>query len=105
MDLEHEEVVQLRLLWKGIEDAPLLYVNQFVLQHEQDELILTVGQLQPPILLGQPAEVIEQAKSLTYVPVNVVTRLAFTRQRLGELSRVINEQLEKFDRAHGKEAE
>lgn len=95
------DAVQLRLLWRGLDDTPLLYANQFVVQHERDELILTIGQFQPPILIGQPDERIEQARQLGYVPINVVGRYAFTRQRLAELAGYLNEHLQKFDQAHG----
>ncbi len=95
-----DNTVALRMLWRGMEDHPVLYANQFVMQHEQDELILTVGQFQPPILLGEAHERLEQARQLGYVPVSVVARLAFTRARLGELSRILQDHLDKYDQAH-----
>jgi hypothetical protein len=99
-DASDKDTVALRVLWRGMEDHPLLYVNQFLMQHDQDELILTVGQFQPPILLGEPHERVEQARQLGYVPVHVVARLAFTRARLGELSRILQDHLDKYDQAH-----
>lgn len=92
------ESVQLRLLWRGLDEVPLLYANQFVVQHERDELILTIGQFQPPILIGDAEHRFEQAKQLGYVPINIVGRYAFTRQRLAELVGYLNEHLEKFDK-------
>lgn len=92
--------IQLRLLWRGLDESPLLYANQFVVQHEQDELILTIGQFQPPILLGEPEERLAQARQLGYLPVTVVARLAFTRERFQELSQALQLHLAKFDEAH-----
>lgn len=94
---QEDGAVALPVLWRGLDDQPLLYANQFVVQHQGDELIVTVGQLQPPILLGQPHERMEQARRLSFVPINAVARYAFTRQRFGELIAVLSEHLQKFD--------
>jgi len=99
-DPPEQDSVTLSVLWRGLDDEPILYANQFVVQHEQDELIVTIGQFQPPILLGEPHERIEQAKRLGFLPVNAVARLAFTRARLGELVKILQEHLEKYDEAH-----
>ena len=97
-------MVSLRVLWRGLDEHEILYANQFVVQHDQDELILTIGQFQPPILLGEPHERMEQARQIGYLPINVVARLAFTRARLGQLAEALQEHLDKFDEAHrGKE--
>jgi hypothetical protein len=96
------EPFALRLLWRGLDEHPIEFANQFVIQSEQDEIILTIGQFQPPILLGEPHERIDQARQLGYVPINVVARYAFTRQRLGELTGYLIEHLRKFDEAHAE---
>lgn len=93
-------MIQLRVLWRGLDEMPLLFANQFVVQHERDELILTIGQFQPPILLGEPEDRLAQARQLGYLPVNVIARLAFTRERLGELTQALQAHLEKFDATH-----
>jgi hypothetical protein len=92
--------ITLTVLWRGIDDQPILFANQFIVQHEQDELILTIGQFQPPILLGEPAEKVAQAQRLSYVPINVIGRFAFTRKRFGELAGFLQEHLRKYDDAH-----
>jgi len=80
-----QEQVGVPIAFLGIEDVPVLYANHFIIQHNQNEFILSVGQLSPPILLGTPEEQAEQARQLSYVPVKIVARLAMTRQRLSEL--------------------
>ena len=92
-----EPIIQLPIVYVGLEDVPILFGNHFIIQHEQNEFILTAGQLTPPILLGTPEERLEQAKKLSYVPVRVVARLGFTRQRLEELIEALQENLRAYD--------
>ena len=91
------DAITLPLTYLGLEDIPILFANQFVIQHEKNEFILTVGQLQPPILLGTPEDRKEQAKKLTYVPIRVVARFGLTRQRLTELIEVLQSNLRTYD--------
>ena len=93
-----QDAIRLPLTYLGLEDVPILFANQFVIQHEQNEFVLTVGQLQPPILLGSPDERKEQAKRLTYVPIRVVGRFGLTRQRLAELIEVLQSNLQTYDK-------
>jgi len=92
-----QDAITLPVTYLGLEDVPILFANQFVIQHEKNEFVLTVGQLQPPILLGSPEERKEQAKKLTYVPIRVVARFGLTRQRLAELIEVLQSNLRKYD--------
>ena len=92
-----QDAITLPVTYLGLEDVPILFANQFVIQHEKNEFILTVGQLQPPILLGSPEERKEQAKKLTYVPIRVVARFGLTRQRLVELVEALQNNLRKYD--------
>ena len=92
-----QDTITLPVTYLGLEDVPILFANQFVIQHEKNEFVLTVGQLQPPILLGLPEERKEQAKKLTYVPIRVVARFGLTRQRLAELIEALQSNLRKYD--------
>ena len=92
-----QDAITLPVTYLGLEDVPILFANQFVIQHEKNEFVLTVGQLQPPILLGSPEERKEQAKKLTYVPIRVVARFGLTRQRLAELIEALQSNLRKYD--------
>lgn len=99
--MNEEEAISLPLVYVGVEDVPLLFTNQFVIQHHQNEFILTLCQVTPPILLGTKQERREQAKRLSYIPVKVVARIAFTRQRLVELISVLQENLRTYDATQG----
>lgn len=95
---QEEDTVALPVVYLGAEDEPILFANEFVIQHNKNEFVLTVGQLQPPILLGSPEERKEQAKKLTYVPIRVVARFGLTRQRLAELIEALQSNLRNYDK-------
>jgi cytochrome oxidase assembly protein ShyY1 len=99
--MTEEEEIRLPIVYIGTEDVPVALANQFVIQHQQNEFILTVGQIAPPILLGTDEERREQAKNVAYVPVKVVGRFTFTRQRLAELINVLQTHLRKYDEEQG----
>ena len=94
---EGREPIKVPVVFIGAEDTPVHYANQFVVAHQQDEFILTVGQVTPPLLLGTEAEQREQAQQLSFVPVKTVARFAFTRSRLVELISILQENLKRFD--------
>ena len=92
-----QKAVTVPLLFVGAEELPILYANHFVIQYERDAFILTVGQLSPPILIGNESEQREQLEALSYVEVKTVARLAFTRGRLDELIGILQANLRAFD--------
>jgi hypothetical protein len=77
------------IVWSGVEDLPVLYVNQFVSQAGPGEIFLTIGQLQPPALLGNEEERREQIEQISYVQVKPIARLAMTPSKLKELIQVL----------------
>lgn len=79
----------------------MLFANQFAIQFNQDEFILTVGQIQPPLLLGPPEQQHEQAKRLTHVAIRTLVRVGMTRQRMVELVELLTEHLRRYDEQQG----
>ncbi len=75
----------------------MILVFRFLIQALEDEFIITVGQLAPPALIGEEAERIEQLNAIEFVPVKVVGRFGLTAQRMRELVKALNENLECYD--------
>lgn len=96
-DKPEEGVIELRVLWRGLDDSPILFTNQFLIQTEQDDIILTLGQLQPPVLLGELEDRIAQAQQLGYIPINAVARFGLSRKSLGQLADALQEHIQKYD--------
>jgi hypothetical protein len=95
------EGVHLSVVWEGIDDMPILFVNQFLGQvGQQSEVILSFGQLAPPAIVGETQKEREkQARSLTHLPVKPIARLALTRAGLEQLVDVLHKTLENYDKA------
>lgn len=95
---ERPSSIDVPLAWIGAEELPVHLVNQFVCQFNQDEFILTIGQLVPPALIASsPEERLEQAEQIAYVPIKPLARLAFTRQRLVELVATLQANIAQYD--------
>ena len=90
------------IVYIGSDEVPTHYANNFIVQHQQNEFFLTIGTLTPPILVGSPDEVREQAKQISYVPVRVQARIAMTRDRVAELIKVLTDNLATFDKKAGR---
>jgi hypothetical protein len=95
---DQDDTVSIPIVFVGGDEMPVLYTNQFVIQLDGQSLILTAGQLTPPILIGSNDEQREQAKQLSYVPVRVVARLAITRDQAAVLSKLLDQQITLYDK-------
>ena len=91
-----DEVRKIPLVWEE-EGGPIVFANQFLIQHQPDEFVLTFGQVVTPPLLGTDEQKREQLDRLHYVPVRVLGRFGFTRRRMEELIAVLKENLDRHD--------
>lgn len=91
------------VLWDGLEDANIAFVNQMIVQlgppgHE-DEFIVTHGQLHPPVLLGSEVEKRARLESLPFVTVKVVSKIGIPVGRVRELRDLLDNMLRTYDEA------
>jgi hypothetical protein len=96
------ESISVRLLWVDLDETRVEGANQMIGQVEQDEIFLTFGIVTPPVLLGGPEEMRQQATGLGYVPVRPITRLQVTRRRLEDFIRVLQDTRDNYDKLHGE---
>lgn len=100
MSEETRREIQIPVLWSGAEDVPLVLVNQVLGQvGQQGEVILTFGQITPPLLMGTPEQQAEQVSEIPFVSVKPVARLALTKAGLDDLVRVLQETQKNYERA------
>lgn len=93
------ESFQIPLVWVGVDDVAVVMANQFVSQASgPDEMIVTLGQMVPPALLGTAEEREQQARSLDFVRVRPLARLSMTPARMRELVQVMSITLENYER-------
>ena len=75
--------------------------NQFLAQHQPNEFVLTFGQVTGPTVVGTPEQIREQARGLSRVPIQTLSRTGLTRDRLVGLIGILQPALEEHDRSHG----
>jgi hypothetical protein len=98
--------VNVPVIWDGIEDVSLAFANQVLGQvGPQGEVILTFGQITPPILVGKPEQQAAQVEEIPFVAVKPVARLALTKAGLDDLVRVLRATQENHERAQEQSQE
>jgi hypothetical protein len=102
---EKEPTKQVPLVWVGVDELPVQFLNQFIGQADNNEIFLTLGQLVPPALLGDQESQREQLDALDYVTVRPIVRLGFTPQRLDELIEVLQSTKKIHERLNGSRDE
>jgi hypothetical protein len=94
---DEPEVIQIPVAWVEADETPILLANQFLSQFQQDEFILTLGQVAPPALLGTDEEKLKEARSLSFIPVKVLARFGLTRSRVEELIGVLQQTIANYE--------
>ena len=99
---QQPEQVQRPIVFVGEADRTFDQANVFVLQNQPDGVYLTIGQIQPPMLLGTQEEVRKLVQELSYVPVKVVAKLVMTEKRARELRDLLLSQFPAEAKGEGK---
>jgi hypothetical protein len=89
------ERLSAQLAWIGVEDVPIVFVNQVIAQiDERGEIIIAFGQATPPVILGSPEEQRQQIANVPFVQVRPVSRITLSRSRLEEVVDVLQKTLD-----------
>jgi len=81
--------------WQIPEDMPILWANNFVIQHTANEFVLTFFQTVPPILIRPTRQDLEAIES---VPARAVARIALTPHGVRQMLEAITENYEAFQK-------
>lgn len=86
---------QVRAAWVGVEDVPIVFVNQAIGQvDDQGDVIITFGQASPPVILGGDAEQQrQQIASIPFVQIRPVARLSLSTRRIHEVITMLQQTL------------
>ena len=79
--------VQKPLKWGNVQETPVQFSNQVLVQHVQNEFVVSFGILTPLPFLQPPTK--EEVESIKYVPVQTVCRVGMTPRRLLEVIKVL----------------
>jgi hypothetical protein len=99
-------LVRAKIIWEGVDRLPVMAANQFLVQLSASEpqnmvsdVVLTVGYLAPPLLLGTEEEQREAAAQLDHVSVQPVARFSIPLGKAAELAQVLQGFLERVEAA------
>jgi hypothetical protein len=81
--------VNLPVQWQIPDDALASYATNFVVQRLQHEYLISFFQIQPPLLLGTPDQVVEQMSRLEKVPARLVAQVLIAEDRLQEFEELL----------------
>jgi hypothetical protein len=96
---ESREWLDIPVVWEGLENVPIVLANNALGQvGQQDEIILSFGQLTPPALYGDLERQREQAQQIERLAVKPVARLGLTRAGLDDLIRILTGTRDNYDR-------
>jgi hypothetical protein len=101
---DEAEGLAIPLVWTGLDDASIIYANQFAVQHVQSSFLVSFGQVSPPMLLGSREARLAQARQLTQVPVRTLARYALSREDLVTFIGLLTENLKTFDATRERES-
>jgi hypothetical protein len=91
-----DEAVPIPIEWYVPEGIVSRYANNFVIQQNEHEFILTVFESVPPILLGPPDEVRAKAEEIKSIRATAIARIVLAPGRLAELNGILESALETY---------
>jgi hypothetical protein len=96
---ESREWLDIPVVWEGLENVPIVLANNALGQvGQQDEIILSFGQLTPPAIYGDLERQREQAQQIERLAVKPVARVGLTRAGLDDLIRILSGTRDNYDR-------
>ncbi len=78
------------------------YATNFVIQHTDQEFILSFFEAKPPLLLGTPEERATQLRSIDSVRADCVARLIISPRRMADLIKVLQQNYSTYQQSAAK---
>ena len=86
-----ERVIPIK--WEGVEECPLVFSNNMIVQHTEHEFFITFAQIHPPLVLRD-----EDVAGIKSVRAKAAVRVVLPPTRVPELIRILTENHEKYIR-------
>jgi hypothetical protein len=93
---EKPEELILPLEWHLPDDLVSRYATNLVVQHTDQEFIISFFEATPPITLGQPEEVKARLEEQGYVRATCVARVIVSVGRMAEFINVLEDNLKRY---------
>jgi len=87
--------IELPLEWSIPDNVIARYATNIVVQRAEHEFIISFFEVKPPLLLGTPDEIIEQAKKLNVVRANCVAQIIVASDKMPSFVEALEKNLKK----------
>jgi hypothetical protein len=94
---------QVSVIWPDVSELSVYRANQFIVQvttgpdGNVDDVVLTIGYVAPPVILGTPEEQRASAMALGAVDVKALTRVSISPAYAQQLTELLQTQLRQLD--------
>ena len=82
MSDKKQDEPQLPIEWNVPDDIVARYVTNMVVQRAENEFIVSFFEIRPPLLLGNPDEIIEKVKKMDSIRANCVAQIIVAADRM-----------------------
>lgn len=89
--------VAVPLEWGPTDNALIMFANQFGIQIESGALLITVGQVSPPLFSGDPRENLERVRKIERVEIDVLARIAIPVPRAKQLRALLDQMIKNYE--------
>lgn len=93
MVAEQSDGVSIDTVWVGVDDLSIQLCNQSIVQNSGGLVLLTLGQVAPPVLSGDPDSQFEQLTKTSFVPIKPLVRVSLTPTTAAELRHILDQVL------------
>jgi hypothetical protein len=93
--------ISVPLEWIDFDETPILFANHFLVQHQLEEFVISLGQVVGPPTVGPPEDLTAPAAPIhdpRHVPINTLGRFGLSRHRMIELIELLQAAVEEHDR-------
>ncbi len=87
----------LPLVWVGVDDHEITFVNQIMAQRHENQFFLSFGQATPPPIIGTPDEQMAALEAISFVPVKVVKRIALSPEHMRAMVTLLTDSVRMYD--------
>jgi len=96
MDTKEKESITLPIEWHIPEGLKSQFATNLVIQHTDQEFIISFFEIEKPVLLGSPDEVKSKLEVIGKMRANCVARIIVTPKRMEEFIKAMQTNLDKF---------
>ena len=87
---EPKGIIAVRLEWGSTEDIPTVYANQVLITHTMGEFFIIFGEVTPPLLLDDKAQIPDSLK------VKPVAKIAISHNNMLSIAAAIQQNVQGF---------